>query len=139
MAERITKNEKVFMLSLFPAHALLWWLGGLIPVINTPLEIVKSTLIVAFPAIACTSFYLGFQEGRLLCLKGIWMCLILPVAEGALISWLSYIHKSACDPGCLDVVIIPVYCILNLVCACILILVFTFLRNWAARGSKDER
>ncbi len=128
MVFRIMKNEWLFLFALVVLHACMWWLGLSLPVLDTHWMLLLSALIMAFPAVVCTFYHFVVQKGRFLSFRAIWLCQIVPVAEGILVSGFWYSQKNYYVPTYLDGVIIAVTAVINLVSGCLLALIYTGLR-----------
>ena len=99
MASCIIKNEWIFVLALLVGHACIWGLGMLLPVFDTHWMLLLSAWIVAFPAIVCTFYYFVIQRGSFLSFKAIWLCQIVPVVVGILVSGFWHCLDNHICPG----------------------------------------
>ena len=66
MGKRTIKRELLVMIALVGAHALLCWLGSLLPNVSPPLALLAAFVVVGFPAIACVFYHLGIRKGSIL-------------------------------------------------------------------------
>ena len=132
------------MIALVAMHACLWWLGVNLPVMDSLWMLPVTGVIVAFPAVVYTFYHFVMQKGRFFWYRAIWLCQIVPVVVGILVSGFWYSLKNYYVPGYLDCVIIPVTAVINVVCGFALALLYTGLRtltssNAANRNKSCER